>query len=133
MVNARVMTVWLAVAVGGAIGSMFRYGIGQLTTTLLGTTPVLATFAVNVSGSFLLGFFYTLCNERFVTSIELRVLIGVGLIGGYTTFSTFSFETISLIESGESIKAIANILTNLLFGIGAAYLGILMGKILNFL
>ena len=132
MVKARVMTVWLAVAVGGAIGSMFRYGIGQLTTTLLGTTPVLATFAVNVSGSFLLGIFYTLCNERLVTSIELRVLIGVGLIGGYTTFSTFSFETIHLIESGESIKAITNILATLLFGIGAAYLGILMGKILNF-
>jgi len=125
------MTVWLAVAVGGAIGSVFRYGIGQLTTTVLGATPVLATFAVNVSGSFLLGIFYTLCNERLITSIELRVLIGVGLIGGYTTFSTFSFETISLIESGESIKAIANILTNLLFGISAAYLGILMGKILN--
>ena len=132
MVNARVMTVWLAVAVGGAIGSMLRYGIGQLTTNVLGTTPVLATFTVNVSGSFLLGIFYTLCNDRLVTSIELRVLIGVGLIGGYTTFSTFSFETIRLIESGESIKAITNILTNLLFGIGAAYLGILMGKILNF-
>ena len=126
------MTVWLAVAVGGAIGSVFRYGIGQLTTTVLGATPVLATFAVNVSGSFLLGIFYTLCNERLITSIELRVLIGVGLIGGYTTFSTFSFETIGLIESGESIKAIANILANLLFGISAAYLGILMGKILNF-
>ena len=126
------MTVWLAVAVGGAIGSMLRYGIGQLTTNVLGTTPVLATLAVNVSGSFLLGIFYTLCNDRLVTSIELRVLIGVGLIGGYTTFATFSFETIRLIESGESIKAITNILTNLLFGIGAAYLGILMGKILNF-
>ena len=125
------MTVWLAVAVGGAIGSMLRYGIGQLTTNVLGTTPVLATFTVNVSGSFLLGIFYTLCNDRLVTSIELRVLIGVGLIGGYTTFSTFSFETIRLIESGESIKAIANILANLLFGISAAYLGILMGKILN--
>ena len=131
MVNARVMTVWLAVAVGGAIGSMLRYGIGQLTTNVLGTTPVLATFTVNVSGSFLLGIFYTLYNDRLVTSIELRVLIGVGLIGGYTTFSTFSFETIRLIESGESIKAITNILTNLLFGIGAAYLGILMGKVLN--
>ena len=105
------MTVWLAVAVGGAIGSVFRYGIGQLTATVLGATPVLATLAVNVSGSFLLGIFYTLCNERLITSIELRVLIGVGLIGGYTTFSTFSFETIRLIESGESIKAIANILT----------------------
>ena len=132
MVNARVMTVWLAVAVGGAIGSMLRYGIGQLTTNVLGTTPVLATFTVNVSGSFLLGIFYTLCNDRLVTSIELRVLIGVGLIGGYTTFSTFSFETIGLIESGEFFKAITNILGNLLFGIGAAYLGILMGKILNF-
>jgi len=126
------MTIWIAVAAGGAIGSMFRYGIGQLTTNVLGTTPLLATLTVNVSGSFLLGLFYTLCNARIITSTELRVLIGVGLIGGYTTFSTFSFETIRLIESGEPVKAIANITANLLFGITAAYLGILLGKTFNF-
>ena len=126
------MTIWLAVAAGGAIGSMFRYGIGQLTINILGATTIVSTLAVNVSGSFLLGLFYTLCNDRIVTSIEIRVLIGVGLIGGYTTFSTFSFETIRLLESGESIKAIANISGNLLLSISAAYIGILMGKMLNF-
>ena len=126
------MTLWLAVAAGGAIGSMFRYGIGQLTINLLGAPTIVSTLAVNVSGSFLLGLFYTLCNDRIVTSIEIRVLIGVGLIGGYTTFSTFSFETIRLLESGESIKAVANISSNLLLGIGAAYIGIIKGKMLNF-
>ena len=126
------MTIWLAVAAGGAIGSMFRYGIGQLTINILGAPTIVSTLAVNVSGSFLLGLFYTLCNDRIVTSIEIRVLIGVGLIGGYTTFSTFSFETIRLLESGESIKAVANISGNLLLGIGAAYIGIIMGKMLNF-
>lgn len=126
------MTIWLAVAAGGAVGSMFRYGIGQLTINILGATTIVSTLAVNVSGSFLLGLFYTLCNDRIVTSIEIRVLIGVGLIGGYTTFSTFSFETIRLLESGESIKAVANISGNLLLGIGAAYIGIIMGKMLNF-
>ena len=126
------MTIWLAVAAGGAIGSMFRYGIGQLTINLLGAPTIVSTLAVNVSGSFLLGLFYTLCNDRIVTSIEIRVLIGVGLIGGYTTFSTFSFETIRLLESGESIKALANISGNLLLGISAAYIGIYIGKVLNF-
>ena len=126
------MTLWLAVAAGGAIGSMFRYGIGQLTTNLLGAPTIVSTLAVNVSGSFLLGLFYTLSNDRIVTSIEIRVLIGVGLIGGYTTFSTFSFETIRLLESGESIKAVANISSNLLLGISAAYIGIIMGKVFNF-
>ena len=126
------MTLWLAVAAGGAIGSMFRYGIGQLTINLLGAPTIVSTLAVNVSGSFLLGLFYTLSNDRIVTSIEIRVLIGVGLIGGYTTFSTFSFETIRLLESGESIKAVANISSNLLLGISAAYIGIIMGKVFNF-
>tara|TARA_B100001013_G_scaffold340982_1_gene264921 strand:+ start:1852 stop:2235 length:384 start_codon:yes stop_codon:yes gene_type:complete len=126
------MTIWLAVAAGGAIGSMFRYGIGQLTINLLGAPAIVSTLAVNVSGSFLLGLFYTLCNDRIVTSIEIRVLIGVGLIGGYTTFSTFSFETIRLLESGESIKALANISGNLLLGISAAYIGIYIGKVFNF-
>ena len=126
------MTLWLAVAAGGAIGSMFRYGIGQLTINLLGAPTIVSTLAVNVSGSFLLGLFYTLSNDRIVTSIEIRVLIGVGLIGGYTTFSTFSFETIRLLESGESIKAVANISSNLLLGIGAAYIVIYIGKVFNF-
>ena len=125
--------IWLAVALGGAAGSVLRYGAGRLAVNYFGPTTVVATFAVNVSGSFALGLFYGLTAERTTlpgeTQALIRGLIGIGLIGGYTTFSTFSFETIGLLESGELTRAAASVLGNLLLGLAAAYLGILVARL----
>ncbi len=125
--------IWLAVALGGAAGSVLRYGAGHLAINYFGPTTVTATFAVNVSGSFALGLFYALAAERAnlpgETQAIIRALIGIGLIGGYTTFSTFSFETIRLLESGEMTRAAASVLGNLLLGLAAAYLGILAARL----
>ncbi len=125
--------IWLAVALGGAAGSVLRYGAGRLALNYFGPTTVMATFAVNVSGSFALGLFYGLTAERTTlpgeTQALIRALIGIGLIGGYTTFSTFSFETIGLLESGELTRAAASVLGNLLLGLAAAYLGILAARL----
>ena len=120
--------IWLAVALGGAFGSVLRYSAGRLAINYFGPTTVMATFAINVSGSFALGFFYALTAERTPLPVEIRALIGIGLIGGYTTFSTFSFETINLLESGEPTRAAASVLGNLLLGLASAYLGILMAR-----
>ncbi len=125
--------IWLAVALGGAAGSVLRYGAGRLAMNYFGPATVMATFAVNVSGSFALGLFYGLTAERTTlpgeTQALIRGLIGIGLIGGYTTFSTFSFETIRLLESGELSRAAASVLGNLLLGLAAAYLGILAARL----
>ena len=121
--------IWLAVALGGAAGSVLRYGAGRLAINYFGPTTVMATFAVNVSGSFALGLFYALAAERTTLPVEIRALIGIGLIGGYTTFSTFSFETIRLLESGEPTRAAASVLGNLVLGLASAYLGMLVARL----
>ncbi len=121
--------IWLAVAVGGAAGSVLRYGAGRLAINYFGPASVVATFAVNVSGSFALGLFYALAAERTSLPVEIRALIGIGLIGGYTTFSTFSFETVRLLETGELTRAAASVLGNLILGLASAYLGMLMARL----
>ena len=121
--------IWLAVALGGAAGSVLRYGVGRLAINYFGETTVWATFAVNVSGSFALGIFYALTAERATLPVEIKALISIGLIGGYTTFSTFSFESIKLLESGELNRAAASVLGNLLLSLAAAYLGILAARL----
>ncbi len=119
----------MAVALGGAAGSVLRYGAGRLAINYFGPTTVVATFAVNVSGSFALGLFYALAAERTSLPVEIRALIGIGLIGGYTTCSTFSFETLRLLESGDLTRAAASVLGNLLLGLASAYLGMLVARL----
>ena len=116
-------------ALGGATGSVLRYGVGRLAINYFGPTTVLATLAVNVSGSFALGLFYALAAERATLPPEIRALIGIGLFGGYTTFSTLSFETIQLLEAGEMTRAAASVLGNLILGLASAYLGVLVARL----
>ena len=120
----------LMVALGGAAGSLLRYAVGRLAIAYLGPSTVLGTFLVNVTGSFVLGLLITLALERAPVALNSRLLllIGVGLLGSYTTFSTFSFESIRLIESGYMVRAGLSILGNLALSLGAAYLGILLGR-----
>ncbi len=119
---------WLLVALGGAAGSVLRYGVGRLAVAYLGPTTVVGTFAVNVTGSFALGLFLGLALDRTTIPIHLRSLLAIGFLGGYTTFSTLSFESIRLIESGDVLKAGASVLGNVVLGLAAAYLGLVLGK-----
>ncbi len=120
--------VWLMVALGGAAGSVFRYGAGRLAVDYFGATTVPATFFVNITGSFALGLFVTLAATRFSIPLEYRGLIAVGLLGGYTTFSTLSLEAVQLAESGEVFRAGAVVAANIAVGLIAAYLGILAAR-----
>ena len=119
---------YLLVAIGGAAGSVLRYGAGRLAVHFLGADTVVGTFVVNVTGSFALGFFLAFAMQRGEVSADLRALIAVGLLGGYTTFSTLSYDTIRLLESGELARAGLNLLGNLVIGLAAAYAGILAGR-----
>ena len=120
--------IWLLVAIGGAAGSVLRYGVGRLAVHFLGPGTVMGTFMVNVTGSFALGFFLAFALERTGLSAEARAMVAIGLLGGYTTFSTLSYDTIRLLESGEVARAGFYVLGNLAIGLAAAYLGILSGR-----
>lgn len=85
---------WLAVALGGALGAMGRYGANALVYTLVGSRWPLGTLMVNVLGSLLMGVFYVLIVERHVLPGPWREFIMIGLLGAFTTFSTFSIDTL---------------------------------------
>ena len=120
--------IWFMVGLGGAFGSVLRYGAGRVAVSYWGPSTVLGTLLVNVSGSFLLGVFMTLALEKVSVPTEYRALVAVGLLGGYTTFSTLSFEVVQLAESGALLRAGATVMGNVVLGLLAAYLGILAAR-----
>ncbi|MGO6994940.1 fluoride efflux transporter CrcB [Rhizobium leguminosarum] len=93
----------LLVAVGGAIGSLLRYYVGQWALRLMGPAFPWGTLAVNVVGCFVIGVFAALIARKFNASVELRLLLITGFLGGFTTFSAFSLDAISLFERGEAV------------------------------
>jgi len=86
------------------------------------------TLVVNVAGSLLMGLLYIVLIERIVESAEWRSFLLIGLLGAFTTFSTFSIETLNLFEEGELIRALLNIVLSVVLCIGAAWLGMVMGR-----
>lgn len=111
----------LFVALGGAIGSIGRYLIGAALRTHAGSFPY-ATLLVNVTGCFLLGLCMALFETR-ETNETLRIALTVGVLGGFTTFSAFGYETFALMRSERELLAMANVASNVLLGLGAVWLG----------
>jgi CrcB protein len=93
----------LLVAVGGAIGSLLRYYVGHWALRLMGPAFPWGTLTVNVVGCFVIGLFTELIARKFNASVELRLLLVTGFLGGFTTFSAFSLDAISLFERGEAV------------------------------
>ena len=122
------MTQILAIAAGGAIGALMRFWVSTGVYNLLGRGFPYGTLAVNVTGSLLMGFLYVVLLERMTTGPEIRAALMVGLLGAFTTFSTFSMETLNLIEQAEIFKAGLNILISVVACIGAAWLGLIVGR-----
>jgi CrcB protein len=119
---------YLAVAMGGALGACLRYFIGGTFFARAWTPFPLATFVINVSGSFIIGFFLTLATERMNISPHLRLAVAVGFVGAYTTFSTFEYETIRLIEEGHIIHALLNVVLSVVVGFVAVWSGIALAR-----
>lgn len=122
------MNQWLAVAAGGAIGALLRYGVSTGTHALLGRGFPYGTFTVNVLGSLAMGFLYVWLLDRVVSGPVVRAFLLIGLLGGFTTFSSFSIESLNLIEAGQVIKAFANVLLSVTVCIAAAGLGVLIAR-----
>ena len=123
--------IWLLVAVGGAAGSVLRYAVGRLAAHYLGADTVLGTFAVNIAGSFALGVLATIFITRSEWPLELRAMLTVGLLGGFTTFSTLAYDGVRLVSTGELGRAGISIAANLAVGLAAAYAGVLVGRSLS--
>lgn len=123
------VTQLLAIAAGGAIGSVLRFLMSTGVYRLLGRDFPYGTMAVNVVGSFFIGLLFILLVERLSMSPELRAGILVGLIGAFTTFSTFSLETLALLEEGEVLKSLLNVLLSVFLCLGATWIGMIMGRL----
>lgn len=117
------MKALLYVAMGGALGAVMRYGISSGIYSWFGRSFPYGTLVVNVIGSFAIGIFSILLIEKFNVSQELRLALVVGVLGALTTFSTFSWDTLDLMQQGLMQKAMLNILMNVVMCIAAAWLG----------
>ena len=119
---------YLVVFVGGGIGSVARFVVATWIGQRWGRSFPLGTFAVNVFGSFLIGLLMTLMAERFLENPQWRLLLVVGGLGGFTTFSTFQYETGKLVVDGELIYAALNIVLSVLAGFSALKIGEVIAK-----
>lgn len=119
----------LLIFIGAGCGGLFRYWLSSGIYSLVGRQFPYGTLFVNVSGCFLMGLLFVLTVERFDGSgSQLRALLLIGLLGGYTTFSSFSIETVNLFESGNWLSALMNILLSTIICIIATWLGVIGGR-----
>lgn len=119
-----------AIAVGGAFGSVLRYGMSSWVYALAGRGFPYGTLAVNVVGSLLMGFLFVLFVDRLSDNVVWRAGLLIGVLGGFTTFSSFSIETFNLIEQGDWFKAMGNVLGSVLLCLSATWLGALIARAL---
>lgn len=120
--------IWLLIAIGGAVGSVLRYAANRVAAHYFGSDTVVGIFAVNVLGSFALGFLVTVFIHRSGLPIELRAMATVGLLGGFTTFSTLAYDGVRLLSSGEYMRAGLSLAANVVVGLLAAWLGVLAAR-----
>jgi len=118
------------IAAGGAIGAVLRYGVSGLTHRVFGPIFPWGTLAVNLSGSFAIGLFWGVF-ERAALSPNARLFIFIGLLGAFTTFSTFSLETLNLFRDGEMKLALSNIFLSNFLGIALVFAGLAVSRSLT--
>jgi len=119
----------LLVALGGLLGSVARYWLAGVVQRLNGSEFPLGTLAVNILGSFVVGLVMALSVERGAVSANARIFLTVGFCGGFTTMSTFSYETMALLRDGEMGLGVGNIGATLGACLTAAWLGQIVGRI----
>ena len=120
----------LIIGIGGFIGAVLRYIISGFFYDLYGDKFPYGTLAVNIIGCLALGFFITLAEGKFIISPQMRSFAAIGVLGAFTTFSTFSFETLALLQNELYTSAFLNILISVIVGIFAVWAGIVLAKLL---
>jgi CrcB protein len=120
---------YLLILLGGGVGSLSRYVIGSALVTRYGTRlPIVGTMTINITGSFLIGLLMTLITERFGANQNLRPLLVIGFLGGYTTFSSFEWETYAVIRDGGFWIGIFNVVGSVMLGYAAVWLGAMIAR-----
>jgi fluoride exporter len=122
------MTNYLIIGIGGFFGAIARYTVALWIGQNWGRMFPLGTFIVNISGCFLISFLMSLFTERFMVSPQIRMFLIIGFLGAYTTFSTFEYETGSLVKDGEWLLAAMNVILSVIAGFSALKLGEVAGK-----
>lgn len=118
----------MAIAFGGAFGALGRYASSQWIYSLLGRSFPYGTLFVNVVGSLVMGFLAILLIERMAVGPEYRAFLMIGFLGSFTTFSTFSLETVSLLSNGELMKAGINMLVSVVVCVVAVWMGMSIAR-----
>jgi CrcB protein len=124
------VTKYLIIGIGGFLGANFRYLVGGWVADWLGSDFPYGTLIINVSGSFIIGMFLTLITDRFAAPPNLRLFFAIGFLGAYTTFSTFSFESLALIQSRAYLAAAVNVVGSTVLGLLAVAAGVVLGRLL---
>jgi fluoride exporter len=115
-------------ALAGAAGTLARYGLGGLVQRVAGGAFPWGTLAINVSGCFLFGLVWALAEERSLISPEVRIIILIGFMGAFTTFSTFAYETGAMLQDGEYLIAFGNLAAQNVLGLAGIFLGFIVGR-----
>ncbi len=119
---------YLLVLIGGGTGAMARYAAGSAIMTRFGGKFPLGTLVINVTGSFLIGFLMTMLTERFKLDPNWRLLLVVGFLGGYTTFSSFEWETYTALRDGARWTGTLNVVSSVMLGYAAVWLGAILAR-----
>lgn len=124
-------TLWIAA--GGAIGSVLRFWLAEFVATLTASPFPWATVVANVAGSFAIGFFATLTGPdgRLVSGTLMRQFVMIGILGGFTTFSSFSMQTLVLAQNGDFLRAGTNVTASVVLCLGAVWLGHVAAAAMN--
>jgi fluoride exporter len=120
----------LLLCCAGALGTLSRYGVSGLVQRMVGSSFPLGTFVVNLSGCLLFGLVFGLFEERIGLPSEVRFILLTGFMGAYTTFSSYMFESVTLLQHGQWLAAAGNILGQTVAGVLLTIAGLALGKML---
>lgn len=121
---------YLYVFFGGGLGTALRYWLSGVIPRYTGSQFPYGILIVNIAGCFFIGFLMSALEDRFIANSSLRIFFTIGLLGGFTTFSTFSYETIAMMHDGEFLRASLYVGLSLALGLGATHVGSLIGKLI---
>ena len=124
------MLKYVVVGIGGCLGSILRFWLGNYVGSKMGTRFPYGTFVINITGSFLIGLVFAFLTERSQWSPYWRYLIPIGFIGGYTTFSSFEFETLRTIQEGQFGIGLLYVMSSVVLGLAAVWGGLVAGRAL---